>query len=58
MALDERALAELQEMAKRMRRNVLAMSLKAGKLRAHIASGLSIVDICAVLYGRVMRIDP
>jgi transketolase len=45
-------------MAKRMRRNVLAMSLKAGKLRAHIASGLSIVDICAVLYGRVIRIDP
>jgi transketolase len=41
-----------------MRRNVLAMSLRAGKLRAHIASGLSIVDICAVLYGSVMRIDP
>ena len=49
---------ELQDMARRMRRNVLAMSLRAGKLRAHIASGLSMVDICAVLYGSVMRIDP
>jgi transketolase len=49
---------ELQEMAKRMRRNVLAMTLAAGPSGAHVGSALSIIEICAVLYGRVMQIDP
>jgi transketolase len=48
----------LRAMAVRMRRNALSMALRAGPLGAHIAPGLSIVDICAVLYGAVMRLDP
>jgi transketolase len=55
--LDEQAVMELRAWACRMRKNVLAMGLRAGKLRAHLAPALSIVDICAVLYGKVMNVD-
>ena len=33
------------------------MSLKVGPLRSHIAPALSIVDICAVLFGKALRLD-
>lgn len=52
----EQTIARLLAMANRMRRNALAMGLAAGPLGAHIAPGLSIIEICAVLYGAVMRI--
>lgn len=45
-------------MADRMRRNALAMALGAGPLGAHLGSGLSVIEICAVLYGEVMKLDP
>jgi transketolase len=51
-------LSRLNAMAVRMRRNALAMALNAGSLGAHIAPGLSIIEICAVLYGAIMRLDP
>lgn len=50
--------AGLRAMALRMRRNALSMTLAAGSLGAHVAPGLSVIEICAVLYGAVMRIDP
>jgi transketolase len=50
-------IAELKAMASRMRKAALSMTYKAGQLRAHIAPALSIIDICAVLYGKVMKID-
>jgi len=54
----EQTVAKLQAMSKRMRRNMLEMALGAGYLGAHIGPGLSIVEIVAVLYGAVMRLDP
>jgi len=57
MSLQITEIAELQAMATRMRRAALAMTYHAGQLRAHIAPALSIIDICAVLYGKIMKID-
>ncbi len=45
-------------MAKRMRKNVLGMTFGVGASGAHVGSALSIIEICAVLYGRVLRINP
>jgi transketolase len=54
----ERIVAELKARARRMRRSALGMALGAGPLGAHIAPALSIMEICAVLYGAVMKLDP
>jgi transketolase len=47
---------EIRQLANRVRRNALTMVHRAKA--SHIASALSISDILAVLYGKVMRIDP
>ena len=44
-------------MASRMRGNLLRMTFAAGPLGAHVAPALSIIEICAVLYGAAMRLD-
>ncbi len=54
----EQTVAKLQAMTKRMRRNMLDMALGAGSMGSHVGPGLSIVEIVAVLYGAVMRLDP
>jgi len=54
----ERTVPELCGMAQRMRRTALGMVYAAGPLGGHIASALSIMEICAVLYGAVMKINP
>jgi len=43
------------EFAKRIRRHVITMTARANS--SHIGSALSIVDILATLYGKVMRFD-
>lgn len=48
----------LRQMAWHMRRTALALTFGAGPHGAHIGPSLSIIDICAVLYGSVMRLDP
>ena len=45
-----------QKLANRIRQNALKMVHRAKA--SHIASALSIVDLLAVLYGKVMRFDP
>jgi len=45
-------------MAARMRKKALALAFSAGSNGAHVGSGLSIIEIMAVLYGGVMKIDP
>ena len=45
-----------QDLAQRMRKQALLMVHRAKA--SHIGSALSIVDIVAVLYGRVMSLDP
>lgn len=48
----------LQAMSKRMRKMALDMALVAGAKGAHIGGGFSCMEIMAVLYGEVLRIDP
>jgi transketolase len=44
-------------MAQRMRRKALTMVYGAGPNGGHIGSALSIMEICAVLFGTVLRLD-
>jgi transketolase len=48
----------IEAMAKRMRRNALELALSAGNNGAHLGSGLSIIEIMAVLYGGIMKYRP
>jgi len=45
-----------EELAQAIRRHVVRMT-HLGK-SSHVASGLSIADLIAVLYGRILRVDP
>ena len=47
---------DTEALARRLRRHVVAMTSRGGS--SHVGSGLSIADIMAVLYGRVLRVDP
>ncbi|ABL83719.1 MULTISPECIES: transketolase [unclassified Nocardioides] len=44
------------ELARRIREHVLRMTSRGRS--SHVASGLSVADILAVLYGDVLRVDP
>lgn len=48
----------LKDMARRMRMKMLKMALDAGPNGAHLGGAMSCVEILAVLYGAVMKIDP
>jgi len=48
---------EITKMAKRMRKKVLDMALAAGSDSSHFGGGLSIIEITATLYGKIMKID-
>jgi len=54
----DKKIKQIQDMAKRMRKNVLDMALTAGAGSSHFGGGLSIVDITATLYGGIMKLDP
>jgi transketolase len=45
-----------EDLALKLRRHVVRMCSSGGS--SHVGSGLSIADIVAVLYGKVLRIDP
>jgi len=48
---------KMASMAKHMRNNALKMAFSAGNIGAHIGSSLSIIEIMAVLYGGIMKLD-
>jgi transketolase len=48
----------MEMMAARMRRTALDLAYSAGPNGAHLGSGLSIIEIMAVLYGGILNIDP
>lgn len=48
----------IEAMAKRMRKKALDLALSAGNNGAHLGSGLSIIEIMAVLYGGIMKFHP
>ena len=50
--------SRLKEMSIRMRKMALDMALSAGAKGAHIGGGFSCMEIMAVLYGEVLRVDP
>ena len=58
MNISEQNIARLKEMSKRIRLNALDMAFAAGDKGAHLGGGLSCVEIMAVLYGEVLRLDP
>lgn len=47
----------LNAMAKRMRKMALDMAFSAGTKGAHVGGGFSCIEIMAVLYGEVLKID-
>ncbi|HEY7958636.1 MAG TPA: transketolase [Sphingomicrobium sp.] len=49
-------MTDTEDLALRLRRHVVRMCSRGGS--SHVGSGLSIADIIAVLYGKVLRIDP
>ncbi|MCK4825465.1 transketolase, partial [bacterium] len=56
--MNKQTIDKIASMAKRMRRNALAIAFSAGNTGAHLGSGLSIIEIMAVLYGGILRLDP
>ncbi|MEW6227322.1 MAG: transketolase [Bacillota bacterium] len=50
------SIAELEAKAKQIRREILEMGIRAGS--GHLAPALSSADIVAVLYFRIMKINP
>ena len=53
----EKTIIDITEMSKRMRKKVLDMALSAGSDSSHFGGGLSIIEIVAILYGKIMNID-
>jgi transketolase len=58
MSEREAIVERLRAQALRMRRAAVEMAFAAGPLGAHVGPALSIMEITAVLYGAVMRLDP
>ncbi len=54
----EENVLRLRDMSVRMRKMALDMALSAGPKGAHIGGGFSAMEIMAVLYGEVLRVDP
>lgn len=50
-------ISRLRDMSIRMRKRALDMALSAGPKGAHIGGGFSAMEIMAVLYGEVLRVD-
>ena len=51
-------IVRLEAMARRMRRMALDMCRDAGQKGAHIGGGFSCMEIMAVLYGEVLKLNP
>ncbi len=54
----EENINRLREMSIRMRKMALDMALSAGPKGSHIGGGFSAMEIMAVLYGEILRVDP
>lgn len=58
MNMYEEQIESIEAMAKRMRRKALDMAFAAGHSGSHLGPGLSMIELAAVLYGGILRIDP
>ena len=54
--MDSRKNVDLNDLANRIRIHAVMMTSRGGS--SHVASALSMADILAALYGRVMKVDP
>ena len=50
-------LKDLKQFSTKIRKNILLAAFSAGAKSAHIGGALSISDIIAVLYGKVMKLN-
>ncbi len=50
--------SDLKELARRIRRDILELTFRAGNEGSHIGGALSSADILAVLYGKILKHDP
>ncbi len=55
MEIKDNDLKKIKIMCNNMRKNILDMAFEAGSESSHFGGGLSIVEICAVLYGYIMN---
>ena len=55
--ITESKVKELQDMARRMRLNGLEMALSTGHHGSHLGGSFSCIEILAVLYGAVLKLD-
>ena len=55
MKIESYEINKLKIMCKNMRKNILDMAFNAGSESSHFGGGLSIVEICAVIYGHIMK---
>lgn len=55
--VDDKEITRLKNLARNMRKDALDMALAAGNEASHFGAGFSIIDILAVLYGKVMKYD-
>ena len=55
MTNHEQVIEKIEQMAKRMRKNLLNTALAAGASSSHFGGGLSIIEITATLYGAIMK---
>lgn len=58
MNSNTRTIPDIESMALRMRKKALCLAFSAGNNGAHLGSGLSIIEIMAVLYGGILHFDP
>ncbi len=54
---NEKDLNEIAEFAFHMRKHALEMSFAAGQHAVHFGGGMSMIDILAVLYAKILRLD-
>jgi len=57
-AVDEEVLRDLEEIAVDIRRSLIEMMWHSGTEYLHIGGSLSLAEIMAVLYFRILRLDP
>jgi transketolase len=57
MQIENSVIKSIEQMADNMRRNALFMAVNAGMGASHFGGGLSTIDVLAVLYGGIMRLD-
>ena len=56
--MNESELKYLKDLAKKIRLDVLEMTFKAGADGGHLGGAFSCAEILAILYGKILRLDP